>query len=177
MSSFRADHRIARRLTRERCETRARRLHLIDIENIAGGPGLAPEEYRRVWHVYRHYAVAARPGDQLVIAASGVTAKSAALALVGEPVQWRVRNGRDGADLALLEFADLDFIARRFGTLIVASGDHAFAGLALAAGTAGLATRQILGRGRSSAELWRACHTHAKLRLGAREGETLALAA
>lgn len=165
--SIRADNRHARRTARDRRDSQGRRLQLVDIENLAGGAGLAPDEYCRVWHIYRHFAFATRPGDQVVLAGSRRTVRAAAPALFGEPVQWRVRDGRDGADLALLEFADVSHAARRFSTLVIASGDHIFADLARAAGAAGMRTHQVIGRGYASIDLWRACDTHAKLRLGA----------
>jgi hypothetical protein len=165
--STRADNRIARRIAKDRRDTQGRRLQLVDIENLAGGAGLAPDVYRRVWHIYRHYALTTRPGDQVVLAGSRRTVRAAAPALLGEPVQWRVRDGKDGADLALLEYADLRHAVRRFSTLVIASGDHIFADLARAAGDAGMRTHQIIGRGFASIDLWRACDTHAKLLLGA----------
>lgn len=151
-----------------------RRIHLIDIENLAGGAGVGPDEFRRVWHVYRHHAAGARPGDHIVVAASRFAARDAALALVGEPIQWRWRDGKDGAEIALIEHIDLAHAARRFGTIVVASGDHAFAPLMREARHLGMATQLVVGRGTCSRELWQACSTHTRMRLGERKPLSLA---
>ncbi|MGB4137305.1 MAG: hypothetical protein WA971_12125, partial [Microbacterium sp.] len=154
---------------------RGRQVVLVDIENLAGGSDASQHEYAEVWALLRHGAIALHPGDVVAVGASRRAAQQAIPALWGQPVQWRWRDGVDGADLALLDFMDVTHIAQRYSRLVIASGDHAFATLAQGARRRGMAVHQVIGRGLSSAELWGECTTHAKLRLGDRV--PLALAA
>ena len=102
----------------------ARRLHRIDIENLAGDslPSLRQVREARV-----HYADSLSFGsmDQVEVASSHSTLLNAAL---GWPhAHYRIRSGPDGADLALLDVLRHEDVAKRFTHVAIGSGDHLFA--------------------------------------------------
>lgn len=138
-----------------------------DIENIAGGPRQPVAEYARVAHIVLFESIRIRPGDLVVVAASKFVAKRIMPTLAGLPMQWRWQDGPDGADHALLDFADLAHEARRRSTLVIASGDGIFTEQVERAKQLGMSTHQIIGRGRPARSLWNACQTHTRIRLGA----------
>jgi hypothetical protein len=102
----------------------ARRLHLVDIENLAGDPR---PSLRQVRQAKRRYANCLAFGamDQVEVASSHLTLLNAAL---GWPhAHYRVRSGPDGADLALLDVLWHENVAQRFTHIAIGSGDHLFA--------------------------------------------------
>ena len=104
-----------------------RSLHLIDIENLAGGPDRIDRWFRRS---IDQYCSAAGPqvDDHVVVAADASVWVRTAWD-VDRAWDYRFGRGPDGADQALLERADPDWVAGRFDRLVVGSGDHAFAPL------------------------------------------------
>jgi hypothetical protein len=100
-----------------------RTLHLVDLDNLVGGPVHAD----LVDDVIGQYADLAdvRTGDHLVVAADASLARSAAFRMPAG-TRFLVGRGPDGADRRLLEAATAEHIARRYGRLVVGSGDHAF---------------------------------------------------
>ena len=114
-----------RRVVRRRHLPAGRTLHLVDVENLMGGPtgGLLPLEdalaqYRSVAPV--------TSGDHIVIAANPALAWKAGMAW--PTARLLAASGPDGADRALLaEVADTRVIAERFDRVIVGSGDGIFA--------------------------------------------------
>ena len=130
-----------------------RTMHVIDIENLAGGSGVGAAGVRNAVAAYRA-TVDVRTGDHVVIG-SGRT-----LAFVAKAT-WpaaclRIGRGVDGADNALLEDLDCGFVAAHYDRVVIASGDHAFAGLVAALRAKRVAVL-VVGRNRStvSAELRR----------------------
>jgi hypothetical protein len=102
----------------------ARRLHLVDIENLAGSslPGLS--QVRKALGLYAD-CLAFGAMDQVEVACSHLTLLNAAL---GWPhARYRVRSGPDGADLALLDVLRHENVAARFTHVAIGSGDHIFA--------------------------------------------------
>jgi hypothetical protein len=102
----------------------ARRLHLVDIENLASDarPGLG--QVRQALGLYTN-CLAFGAMDQVEVASSHLTLLNAAL---GWPrAHYRVRSGPDGADLALLDVLRHENVARRFTHVAIGSGDHLFA--------------------------------------------------
>lgn len=98
-----------------------RTLHVVDIENLAGGSGgCADEAVAR----YRE-TVRVAPGDHAVIASGPTMLVAAAHAWPGACV--RLGRGLDGADDALLEELDPGFVAAHYDRVVIGSGDHAFA--------------------------------------------------
>lgn len=102
----------------------ARRLHLVDIENLAGHPRPSLGQIRQALSLYTG-CLALGPMDQVEVASSHLTLLNAAL---GWPhAHYRVRSGPDGADLALLDVLWHENIAARFTHVAIGSGDHLFA--------------------------------------------------
>ena len=104
-----------------------RALHLVDVENLAGGPDRAEHWLPTALHEYR--AVAGVGVDDQVIAAADVTLWRRTAFDVA-PWRYLPGYGPDGADLALLREAPPEYVAERFDRLVIGSGDHAFAPLA-----------------------------------------------
>jgi hypothetical protein len=118
-----------------RCRFPERRLHLVDIENLAGAslPGLG--EIRQVRALYTE-RLAFGTLDQVEIASSHLTLVNAAL---GWPhAHYRVRSGPNGADLALLDVLHYESITARFTHVTIGSGDGAFAEQAARLAAAGV---------------------------------------
>jgi hypothetical protein len=102
----------------------ARRLHLVDIENLAGDSLPSLGQIREARGFYTG-CLAFGAMDQVEVASSHLTLLNAAL---GWPhAHYRVRSGPDGADLALLDVLRHENVAKRFTHVAIASGDHLFA--------------------------------------------------
>ncbi|HET6561557.1 MAG TPA: NYN domain-containing protein [Marmoricola sp.] len=122
------------RRTRDLTCARGRRLVLVDIENVVGGPCNTPDRTR--WaHRRLRDAVGLGSTDHIVV---GVDASGL------ESVCWdwpRVRYvagyGEDGADRALLDVLAED-VADRYEHVVLASGDGIFAEMVAALTAAGV---------------------------------------
>ena len=107
--------------------TAGRALHLVDIENLAGGPDRVDQWFAPA---VREYLAVAEPSDldQMITAADiNLWRRTAFDIPFGRYLPGR---GADGADHALLDAAPADWVARRFDRLVIGSGDHAFTDLA-----------------------------------------------
>jgi len=127
-----------------------RGLHLIDIENLAGGARPSLEQIRDVQAMYAgHLTFGAL--DQVVVASSHLTLVSAAL---GWPhARYRVRSGPNGADLELLDVLAHEKVAARFTHVLIGSGDGAFARAAATLAAAGVQVTVVSRRDSLSARL------------------------
>ena len=141
-----------------------RAFHLIDAENLLGGPNAPGSSVRHLWQVYR-FGVPSTPNDQYFWASSQRLARNAVGALPAQGLRVLVRDGKDGADKALLDMVDLDHLVRRFRRLVIASGDGKFADVAIAARAAGLHVHLVTGVSDCSRRLNRMASTRARLRL------------
>ena len=108
-----------------------RALHVVDIENLAGA---AVPSLDLVTAVQDRYLECLGFGadDQVVLAASHLALLNAGL---GWPhARYRVRSGKDGADLELIDVLEHENVAARFTHVVIGSGDglfgHAAASLA-----------------------------------------------
>lgn len=101
-----------------------RRLHLIDLENLAGRPMFSPIDARTIEHCYQNL-VGIAPRDLVVVATSHVAAPASWDSFVA--ARRLVRSGPDGADLALLNVISAERVPERFKSVVVASGDGIFA--------------------------------------------------
>jgi hypothetical protein len=102
----------------------ARRLHVVDIENLVGDPLPSLGQIRQALGRYTD-CLAFGAMDQVEVASSHLTLLNAAL---GSPhAHYRVRSGPDGADLALLDVIQHENVANRFTHVAIGSGDHVFA--------------------------------------------------
>lgn len=112
-----------------------RRLHLVDIENLAGA---AIPSLTQVMEVQGRYAqrMAFGADDQVVMASSHLGLVNAAL---GWPhARYRVRSGPDGADQELLDVLMHENVAARFTHVAIGSGDGVFGRAARALATGGV---------------------------------------
>jgi hypothetical protein len=112
-----------------------RTLHVVDIENLAGAPvpSLALVNEVQVSYLAR---LDLGIDDQVVMAASHRGLLDAAC---GWPhARYRVRSGKDGADLELLDVLEHENVAVRFSHVVIGSGDGIFGRAA-----AGLAARGV----------------------------------
>jgi hypothetical protein len=113
-----------RRRADVRCRFPIRRLHLVDIENLAGSSLPSLSQVRTALGLYAD-RLAFGVMDQVEVASSHLTLLNAAL---GWPhAHYRVRSGPDGADLALLDVLRHENVAERFTHVAFGSGDHLFA--------------------------------------------------
>jgi hypothetical protein len=111
-----------------------RTLHVVDIENLAGAaiPTLIQVNEVQDWYLTRLGFGAA---DQAVLASSHLGFINAAL---GWPhARYKVRSGRHGADLELLDVLEHEDVAARFSHVVIGSGDGMF----------GRAARRLRDRG------------------------------
>ena len=130
-----------------------RTLHLVDIENLAGGPDATGDEVVDVFTRYLDLSAWQR-GDLVYLAANPGMARKFVWRL---PVRCNVHtaHGENGADLALLAHAAPDFVGRRAGRLVVGSGDHVFIARALQARELGVGV-VVVARGEAVHGGWRA---------------------
>ena len=101
-----------------------RTLHLVDIENLCGGPYASFERLRRTVEAYQR-ALAVRLGDHVVMACNRGLLLDAGRAWPG--VRLCAGNGPDGADLALLDAATTEYIGSHYDRVVIGSGDGIFA--------------------------------------------------
>jgi hypothetical protein len=102
-----------------------RTLHLIDIENLMGGPRNSPVILQLASELYKE-SVPTRFDDHFVLAANRGLAVQAGLSWPS--AQLLVGNGKDGADLALIQrISDIEWISARYDRVILGSGDGIFA--------------------------------------------------
>lgn len=149
----------------------SRRLEILDIENLVGvgyidgNPhDLSPQDVRYVLAQYRG-VVGIGPDDQAVVAAGHrfarllIGANMSGLRLAVAP------ENDNAADLLLLDAADPDYVSRRFGSLVIGSGDGIFTDLAERLRSRGVPVHLVTGRGAVARSLMRVCTSHTWLSL------------
>ena len=104
---------------------RGRSLHLVDVENLAGGTTFGEVDVAVIAAAYGPVA-SIGPNDLVVVASSHFTAVQTWFGW-GGGVRRLIRSGPDGADLALLEVLETERVATRFGRVVIGSGDRIFA--------------------------------------------------
>lgn len=114
------EHRLRRHLPA------GRTLHLVDLENLAGGSSASPGDVEEALSSYERIAPFGVHDHRVVACGKGLVFP------VGD--RWpgalvRYARGVDGADRLLLAAADPVDVAARFDRVVVASGDHFFADL------------------------------------------------
>ncbi len=102
-----------------------RQLHLIDIENETGKSNPTAAEIAQFRTFYCDRNNVPRDAHIVVAASSGATLLEASVGWPGARTTFL--NGRDGADLALIDVALDENVDKRYGTVVIASGDHIFA--------------------------------------------------
>ncbi len=146
----------------------ARALHLIDLENLVGGPSASDKTIKRVWSAY-YGGVPKTATDHLLVGSSRFFARRTWW-MLPDGIQRRVRDGQDGGELAILDEVDLDHLVERFGRLVIASGDGRFAELAADARSRGVHVHQVTGVGLPSRALMSAASSRSRLKVNARSG-------
>ncbi len=129
-----------------------RTLHLLDVENLAGGTAAGPDAIAPSFAAYRA-TVRVAPGDHVVLGTGPTFACAAGAAWPG--ARLRVGHGLDGADLALLDDVDTAFAASHYDRVVIGSGDHLFCPLASALRAHGLAVIVVARDGSVSRDLRR----------------------
>jgi hypothetical protein len=123
-------------LPREGFVPAGRTLHLVDVENLMGGPLSGPIALQAAVAAYNHLAPV-RCGDHVIV---GVN-PGLALAVfdVWPRARLVVRGGPDGADNALIAcVGDVAWTASRYDRLVVGSGDGIFSVVIAAYRAAGI---------------------------------------
>jgi hypothetical protein len=132
---------------------RTRTLHLVVLENLVGDPHA---DGATAAHVFGQYLQRAHweAGDLVHVADNPHLALEVGWRL---PVDCTLRtaSGPDAADHRLMDLAEPEFVARRFGRLVIGSGDHGFIAHACASRTAGVGVLVVTRPG-SLANGWRA---------------------
>jgi len=140
-----------RRVEREKWVPRGRSLHLIDIENLMGGPFEGTAALKAALSTYLR---AVGPGelDLYLIACNPALAFTAKVALPG--AQLLMRGGPNGADFALIDWAsDVLWLAARHDRIVIGSGDGIFETVAYAYRALGLEVDVVAREGSISRRL------------------------
>ncbi len=103
-----------------------RTLHLLDVENLAGGTAGGVAAVAPSLAAYRS-TITVACADHVVLGTGPTFACATADGWPG--ARLRVGHGVDGADHALLDDVDADFTAGHYSRVVVGSGDHIFCGL------------------------------------------------
>ena len=130
-----------------------RSLHLVDLENLTGGPN-APRAAALA--AFDHYLDVAGwiPGDHVLRASSARLMGRIAFDLDRVPASKHVADGPDGADLLLLSLAPEALVASRYQRLVIGSGDGIFGDRARAVRDRGVEVDVVAPRGGCSYRLW-----------------------
>jgi hypothetical protein len=127
-----------------------RALHVVDIENLAGAP---VPSLHLVSEVQVRYLARLGFGadDQVVMAASH---RSLVDAACGWPhARYRVRSGKNGADLELIDVLEHENVAARFNHVVIGSGDGIFGRAAASLAARGVRITVVSRRGSLNADL------------------------
>ena len=126
-------------------DIRDRALHLVDLENLARGPGQDLAIYREAWDDYT-FSAGINEQDHIVVATCGLVMADVAF-IVPQRYQLRCGNGENAADNILIELFTAEFIACTYEWLVIGSGDHAFVPLALEVQSLGVNIRVVSASG------------------------------
>lgn len=109
-----------------RPHARSRRVHLVDVENLAGGGRLTSTDVITCFDAYFGLGLVG-PEKHVIVGCSPKVQAEVGLSW-GGPHQRVIGHGPDGADAALLDVVRTEALDARLTELIVASGDNVFAG-------------------------------------------------
>lgn len=160
------------RVLKGQAMTTLRRLILIDIENINGGPVRSLAAAQWCHHVLKT-VLELMPGDLITIACNG-DAQSLlnTFRAWGPSVRLVPGYGRDGADRALLAVMN-ENIEARFTDVVVVSGDGIFADRVAELATRGVATHVFSHPEQLSARLRLAATTIHPITIGSVDVDSL----
>lgn len=128
---------------------RRRTLHVVDADNLTGGPTEHDCVARQAAHAYQVTA-GVRRGDLVVVGSDRRSAAVTAFAWTGAHLVSTT--GTDAVDRALIEHLDPGELSGRFGRVSVGSGDGIFAEPLAALRRAGVTVDVVALRGAAS---WR----------------------
>lgn len=142
-----------RRVIRAAHVPAGRTLHLLDLENLMGGPCQGHVALSHAVASYRDTA-SVQANDHVVIAVNPALALQAGDAW--PKARLLLGLGPHGSDEALLRsVSDREWTAARYDRVIIGSGDHIFADLALSFRELGIAVGVVAPRDRLSRQLRR----------------------
>ena len=145
--------------------SRGRSAVIVDIENLLGHPSYwTDHNIARAWFALRE-ALQLDSSDYVYIGSSAFMAQYAAFVIDAPNLRYLIRNGKDGAEIALTSHIDLNFIAEKYDSVMIASGDNYFADFAFQAQKRGLKVWQVAGRADTGRFLRNAAQLHMRLRL------------
>ncbi|HEY1740958.1 MAG TPA: hypothetical protein VGI86_19745, partial [Acidimicrobiia bacterium] len=104
--------------------TKARTLHLVDIENLAGDPLVGVIEGTSQLAAF--YKCAGWAPDDIVMVAANPRLACALSFYKLVHCSVRGAHGKDGAERKLIEHAPASWVADRFERIVIGSGDHYF---------------------------------------------------
>lgn len=133
-----------------------RAVHLVDMENLAGGSSLTAERVATIWLAYHAYGTSVLAGDRVVIG-TGPTAAPPTWYGLPQSCTRVLGHGKDGGENAIIASLDLDLIARRYGRLVIASGDNRFIAVAQRARELGMRVELVIGAGTPARRLLETC--------------------
>lgn len=136
---------------------RPRTLHLVDLENLLAG-WVDERSVAEVWAEYQK-VTAMRQGDHVIVSVSQRNAVATFFSLPAAVQRIIGSNAPDGADHALLDTIDIAWTARRFGQVMVATGDGIFTPVTARLHAQGLQMVQVIGGGKPATSLYRQCAT------------------
>lgn len=144
-------------------ETGNRKFVVIDLDNVTGMRDLKIWEWRLLLQGIRT-ALDVTDSDEMIISMCRHTMSQAMVALAETSAQLLVKDGPDGAEMAIAEVLDVGHVATRHATLVIVSGDHFFTGLTHDAHRHGMHVQQVCSnRAGCSTILRRAVDTHRTL--------------
>jgi len=101
-----------------------RSLHLVDLENLVGDPRAEAEPALATFAEYLDTSKW-QPGDHVILATNPWLMAKIAFDLPVSASRHAV-HGHDGADIMLLSLAPPELVVKRYGRLVVGSGDAIF---------------------------------------------------
>lgn len=155
--------------------SRGRALHVIDLENLAGG-WLSVRRAREVWLTYER-GIGIQNGDRAIVVVSSVFATTVRPVIPSYVRLAFCGPGPDAADRLLQKLAVGEINRRKFAMAIIASGDRFFTRTAELARSNEMNLWLVSGYGGVSGQLAALCPLRSRLRLPAAEGPVAAPAA
>jgi hypothetical protein len=104
--------------------TTSRTLHLVDLENLLGDPRAEADVALATFSTYLDIA-GWQPDDHVILATNPWLMAKIAFDLP-VPASPHAVHGRDGADTMLLSLAPTELVVKRYGRLVIGSGDGIF---------------------------------------------------
>jgi hypothetical protein len=117
--------------------TSHRTLHLVDLENLLGDPRADADVALARFHEF--LTVAGWELDDHVIIATNPWLMTKIAFDLPVPASRHAVHGRDGADTMLLSLAPTELVVKRYGRLVIGSGDGIFTSRARAVRDSGVA--------------------------------------